>query len=51
MFLAFLALSALLLLRSRALGRQPMFYEESVHLTTATFGLLSSLVLLFHQLS
>jgi hypothetical protein len=50
MFLGFLALSVVLLVRSRALGRQPGFYDESVHLTTATFGLLSILVLLALQL-
>ena len=51
LFLAFLALSVVLLLRSRALGKPRVAYQESVHLTTATFGLLSILVLLAQQLS
>jgi hypothetical protein len=50
LFLGFLALSGVLLVRSRALGKQPVFYEEAVHLTTASFGLLSILVLLAQQL-
>ena len=50
MFLAYLALSALLLLRSRALGAR-FFCGESGHLTTATFGLLSSPVLIAQQLT
>lgn len=51
MFLAFLALSAALLIRSRALGNEPTAYEESVQLTTARFGLLSIVVLLVQRLS
>ena len=46
MFLAFLALSAVLTVHSRALGKPRAAYTESVHLTAATLGLLSILVLL-----
>lgn len=49
LFLAFLALSAVLLARSRLLGQPPAFHEENIHLTTATLGLLSLLVLLAAQ--
>jgi hypothetical protein len=50
MFLAFLALSAVLLVRSKVLGRETATYQESVHLTTATFGVLSIVVLVAQQL-
>lgn len=45
MFLAFAVLSGLLVVRSKLLGRQPVIYEESVHVTTAAFGILSVVTL------
>lgn len=45
-FLALVAVSGTLLVRSRLMGRKPAYYEECVHLTTVTVGLLAGIVVL-----
>lgn len=50
-FVALLAMSGVLLVRSRALGRGAAYYEESVHFTTATLGILAVVVLIVAALN